>query len=76
MNGLGGHYAKWNNSEKPILYDITYVCNLKKCNKQVSITKNKHTHIENKLVVISGESDGGSGSVGGGGKRYKLLAVK
>ena len=29
MDGLGGHYAKWNKSEKEILYDITYMWNLK-----------------------------------------------
>ena len=29
--GLGGHYAKWNKSdrERQILYDITYMWNLK-----------------------------------------------
>ena len=32
INGLGGHYAKWNKSdrERQILYDITYMWNLKK----------------------------------------------
>ena len=31
MDGLGGHYAKWNKSdrERQILYDITYMWNLK-----------------------------------------------
>ena len=31
MDGLGGHYAKWNKSERErqILYDITYMWNLK-----------------------------------------------
>ena len=31
MNGLGGQYAKWNKSdrERQILYDITYMWNLK-----------------------------------------------
>ena len=30
MDGLGGHYAKWNKSdrERQILYDITYMWNL------------------------------------------------
>ena len=28
MDGLGGHYAKWNKSEKQI-YDIIYMYNLK-----------------------------------------------
>ena len=31
INGLGGHYAKWKKSdrERQILYDITYMGNLK-----------------------------------------------
>ena len=31
MYGLGGHYAQWNKSdrERQILYDITYIWNLK-----------------------------------------------
>ena len=31
MDGLGGHYAKWNKSdmERQILCDVTYVCVLK-----------------------------------------------
>ena len=31
MDGLGGYYAKWNklDRERHILYDITYVWNLK-----------------------------------------------
>ena len=32
------------NRERQILYDTTYVWNLKKCNKLVSITKKKQTH--------------------------------
>ena len=30
-DGLGGHYAKWNKSdrERQILYDLTYMWNLK-----------------------------------------------
>ena len=45
MDGLGGHYAKWNKSdrERQILYDITYV-ESKKHNKLVNITKKKWTH--------------------------------
>ena len=39
MDGLGGHYAKWNKSdnERQILYNITYMWNLK--NKLVNKTK-------------------------------------
>ena len=44
MDRLGGYYAKGNKSdrERHILYDITYMWNLK--NKLVSITKRKQTH--------------------------------
>ena len=35
VDGLGGHYAKWNMSfrERQILYDIIYMCNLKNTSK-------------------------------------------
>ena len=41
MDGLGGHCAKWNKSDKErqILNDITYMWNLKKYNKLVNITE-------------------------------------
>ena len=45
MDGLGGYYAKQNKSdrERQILYDITYMWNLK--NKSiVTITKKDQTH--------------------------------
>ena len=44
MNRLRGHYVKWNesNRERPILYNITYMWNLK--NKTVSKTKEKQIH--------------------------------
>ena len=40
----GEYYAKWNRSdrERKILYDITYMWNLK--SKLVNITKKKQTH--------------------------------
>ena len=46
MDGLGGHYAKLNKSdrERQILYDVTYMWHLKKYNKLVNITKQKQTH--------------------------------
>ena len=46
IDGLGGHYAKWNKSdgERQILYNITHMYNLKKYNKLVNITKKKQTH--------------------------------
>ena len=43
----GGHYAKWDKSDKEILYDITY---LKKYNKVVNITK----EADSQLQITSG----------------------
>ena len=46
MDGLGRYYVKWNKSdgERQILYDITYMWNLKKYNKLVNRTKKKQTY--------------------------------
>ena len=46
MDGFGQHYAKWSKSdrERPILYDISDMWNLKKYNKLVNITKKQQTH--------------------------------
>ena len=46
MDEMGGHYAKWNKSdrERQILYDMTNMWNLKKYNKTENITKKKQTH--------------------------------
>ena len=58
MGGFEEYYTKWNKSdwERKILYDITYMWNLKnktdKCNK---------TDIENKLMDTSGEGQVRSG---------------
>ena len=40
------YYAEWNKSdrERQTLYDITYMRNLKKYNKLVTITKKQQTH--------------------------------
>ena len=45
MEELGRHYAKWNKSdrERHILYDITYMWNLKQYNRLVNTTKKKQT---------------------------------
>ena len=52
--------SKVSQTERQILYDITYMWNLKKYNKLVNITKNSRlTDIENKLAVTSGEREGG-----------------
>ena len=45
MDGLGEHYAKWSKSdrERQILYDFTYMWNLKN-NKWANITRQKQTY--------------------------------
>ena len=52
MDGPWEHYAKLNKSdrERQILYDLTYMWNLKK-QKQKQKTPNELTDTENKLVV-------------------------
>ena len=56
MDGLGGHYTKWNKSgrERQILYDITYMWNLKKYNKLVNLTttttKKKQTYRDKEQI--------------------------
>ena len=49
-DGLGGHYAKWNKSEKDKYYMISLTVESKKYNKQVNITKKKHTHRYRKKI--------------------------
>ena len=79
MDGLEGHYAKLNESdrERQVLYDITYIWNQKNTNKLMNITKRSRlTDTENKLVVTSGEREGGTGKKGQKIKRYKLLDIE
>ena len=62
MGGPGGYYARWNKAdrERQILYDITYIWNLKKYNKLVNITKKKQSHGygEQRLPVGRGKGRG------------------
>ena len=46
MDGVEGHHAKWNKSEREreILYAMTYMWNLNKYNKLVTITHKLQTH--------------------------------
>ena len=54
--------------ERHILYDVTYMWNLKQYNKLMIITEtSRFTDKANELVVTSGESEGG-GSVWRKGK--------
>ena len=49
---------------RQILYDITYMYNLKSNNKIVNLKKQKETHsIKNKLVVTSGKREGVRGKI-------------
>ena len=54
MNGRWGHYAKWDKSdrERQILYDLTYMWNLKKqTNKQTkTLTHRNRDQVENNLL--------------------------
>ena len=58
LNGLWGHYAKWNKSDRkrPVLYDLMYMWNLEKKRKEKN---RKLIDIENRLVVASGGGWGG-----------------
>ena len=60
MDGLGGHYAKRNNSHKDEYRMISLVCRIKK-KKPTSEYNKKETDswmdIENKIMVISAERE-------------------
>ena len=49
MDGLGGYYAKWNKShrERQILYDITYMWNLKNKTNECTCKAGTDSDIEN-----------------------------
>ena len=55
VDGHGGHPANWNKSDRQILYNITYVWNLKKYNKLGNVTKKKQTHKEQTSGYQCGE---------------------
>ena len=58
MNGPKGYYANWNKSDKEteILYDLTYIANLKNENKWTNIAKQKQTHIYREWVGVRREA--------------------
>ena len=66
MDGLGGYFAKRNksNRRRQILYNITYIYNLKNIPCQWILKK--ETDTENKLVVTSGEREGRRDNIGVG----------
>lgn len=56
MDKLGGHYAKWNESEENKHYDITYMWNLK--NELVNVTKKTHMYREQSSSYQWGDGRG------------------
>ena len=79
MDGLWGHYAKWNKSdaERQILYDITHMGNWKKMKQTFEYNKKgADTDTENKLVVMSGMKESGGLRQEACNKKYKLLCKK
>ena len=74
---LGKYYTKLSksNREKQILHVITYMWNLKNKTSEYN-KKETDSQTVNKLVVTSGEREGGGARQGYGIKRYKLLFRK
>ena len=72
-DGLAGHYAKWNKSDKDKkLYVTTFMWNLRTETNKMNVTnRNRLTDVENKLVVTSGEKEGVGARQKQGIKRYK-----
>ena len=71
MDGLGGHYAKWNKSdgERWIPYDITYIWNLKNTTNYIfcNITKKKQIHRSREQTSgYQEEREGGKHNIVGG----------
>ena len=73
MDGLRGHYAKWNKSEKDKNCMI-YVESKKY--KLVNITKDRLTGTEDKLVVTSGKGEAGKGKIGVGEWEVQTISYK
>ena len=77
VDGFGGHNGKWNKSaiEREVLYDVTYMWNLKIQLASYYNKKEVNSDIDNKLVVTSREREVGRGKTEGM-KRHKLLWTK
>ena len=76
MDGPRGYYAKWNKSvrERQILYDFTYICNLKnKINEQ---NWNRLIDAETRLMIARGEGVWGTEWKREGIEKYKLVVTK
>ena len=60
MDGLGGYCAKWNKSEKYKYCIISHICGILEKKQTSEYNKTEaDLEIENKLVVTSGEGEGG-----------------
>ena len=55
---LGGYHAQWNKSGKDILYNITYMWNLKKQPTSECNRKERFRDTENELVVTGVDRQG------------------
>ena len=67
---------KYVSSKRQILYDITYMWNLKNNTNDYICKTNRLTDIENKPVVSKGEREKGREKLGYGIERYKLVCIK
>ena len=78
MDGFGGHDGKWNKSamEREILYDVTYMWNLKIQLTSYYNKKEANSVIENKLVVTSKEREVGRGKTEGGDEEAQIIMYK
>ena len=76
MDELWGHYAKLNKSvrERQMLYDLTYIQNLKKKKKNPEFYRYREQ--TGSLVVARGGQRVGGGQMDGGSKMHKLLVIK
>ena len=76
MDGLRGHYARWNKADKDKIVWYHIYIKSKKCNKLVNKTKRSRlTNTENKLVITSGEREGGEGQYKGRGKKRVIMGL-
>ena len=79
MDGPGDYHTKWSKSdrERQISYGTAYMWNLKKWYQWTYLqNRNRHTDIENKLMVIKGERLGGGINWEFGIEMYTLICIK
>ena len=78
MDRFGRHDDKWNKSatEWEILYDVTYMWNLKIQLTGYYNKKEANSDIDNKLVVTSREREVGRGKTEGGDEEAQIIMYK